>query len=86
MFNDTYKEPTEVIFGETYQRVQLEHHILKQRRLEFSLTQQQVADKAGIQLRQYTRIESGERSLQSTSFRVVMSICNALALDPHRFI
>lgn len=32
--------------------MQQEHHILQQRRKELNLTQQQVADKARIQLRQ----------------------------------
>ena len=46
---------------------------LKQREA-LGLTQQQVADKAGILIRQYQRLESGERSLDST--------CQALKFDP----
>ena len=46
------------------------------------LTQQQVADKAGILIRQYQRLESGERSLDSTSFRIGLNVCYALQIDP----
>ena len=46
------------------------------------LTQQQVADKAGILIRQYQRLESGERSLDSTSFRIGLNVCHALQIDP----
>ena len=49
------------------------------------LTQQQVADKAGILIRQYQRLESGERSLDSTSFRIGLNVCYALQIDP-RFL
>ena len=54
---------------------------LKQREA-LGLTQQQVADKAGILIRQYQRLESGERSLDSTSFRIGLNICHALQIDP----
>ena len=54
---------------------------LKQREA-LGLTQQQVADKAGILIRQYQRLESGERSLDSTSFRIGLNVCHALQIDP----
>jgi transcriptional regulator with XRE-family HTH domain len=41
------------------------------------MTQQQVADKTRIQLRQYQRFESGERNLSSSSFDIA---CKALAV------
>ncbi len=61
-------------------------HILKNRREELRMTQQQVADKAHIQLRQYQRFENGERELCSSSMRIGVSICHALKLDPRRFV
>lgn len=59
--------------------------ILKDRRESLGLTQQQVATAAGITLRQYQRFETAERLLSSSSMRIGMSVCDALALDPHRF-
>ena len=46
-------------------------------------TQQQVADKAGIQLRQYQRFESNERGLSGASMRIGLSVCSVLKLDPY---
>ena len=62
--------------------MQQEHHILQQRRKELNLTQQQVADKAKIQLRQYQRLESGAQSVSGTSSRILFSVCQVLRLDP----
>lgn len=41
--------------------------ILLQRRKELNMTQQQVAQAAGIHLRQYQRVESGECSFSRSS-------------------
>lgn len=59
--------------------------ILQTRRKELGFTQQQVADMAKIQLRQYQRFENGERELHSASMRIGLSICAVLKLDPYRF-
>lgn len=59
---------------------------LRHQREALGMTQQQVADTAGILLRQYQRLESGERSMASTSLRIGLSVCDALKLDPHRFV
>lgn len=59
--------------------------ILFQRRKELHMTQQQVADKAGVQLRQYQRLESGERDIFSASGNIMLPICKALMLDPYLF-
>ena len=64
---------------------QQSHHVLLQRRKELKMTQQQVADKANIQLRQYQRLESGERDITGSSGRIMLSICYALKLDPFLF-
>lgn len=81
-----YRGPTTQIGGETYDLLQMEHHILFQRRKELKMTQQQVADKAGIQLRQYQRLEKGERNISGSSGRIMLSICAALMLDPYLFL
>ena len=81
-----YESPKEKAQEGTFERIQLEHHILLQRRKELKLTQQKVADKAGIQLRQYQRLESGERNISSSSGRIMLSVCDALKLDPYLFL
>ena len=64
-----------------YQIVQSEASILKQAREKLGLTQQQVANKAGIQLRQYQRFENAERNLTSSSFNIGCSVLEALEID-----
>lgn len=58
---------------------------LRRRRAQLGLTQQQVADIAGIKLVQYQRLESGERSIYGASMRIGAAVCKALYLDPLRF-
>ena len=84
MYNDNFKYPlnTVIIDGQAY----ADYEVLKLQRESLSMSQRQVADSAGIQLRQYQRFESGERSMSSASLRIGLSICDVLKLDPHRFI
>ena len=56
--------------------------ILRTRRTELNLTQQQVAEGAHIQLQQYQRLELGERKIENASMRIALSICAVLKLDP----
>lgn len=85
---DDYQPCAEDIFGDGGQFVTLEPEraILSRRRKQLRMTQQQVADAAHIQLRQYQRLESGERSMASASLRIGLSICSVLKLDPRRFV
>ena len=88
-YNDTFSSPPqepEIIDGEPFYLVHLEHAPLAYRRKEFGMTQQQVADASGITLRQYQKLESGERNMSSTSMRIGLSICRVLKLDPYRFV
>lgn len=55
---------------------------LQKQREALGMTQQQVADKAGINIRQYQRFESGERSFYSTTLRIGLNICYVLKIDP----
>ncbi len=50
------------------------------------MTQQQVADAAHIQARQYQRLENGERNISGASMRIGLSVCAVLKLDPYRFM
>lgn len=63
-----------------------ENRILATRRKELKMTQQQVADKAGIQLRQYQRLEGGERNITGSTGRVLLAVCKALQLDPYTLV
>ena len=87
-YNDSYAHEHVDLFGngESWEIVEGSHHILQNQRKFLGLTQQQVADAAHIQLRQYQRLESGERSMLAASMRIGLSICAALKLDPFRFI
>ena len=65
------------------------HHdstILKQQRNMLGLTQQEVADRAAIQLQQYQRIESGEREISRASLTVAYKILKALEIDIDKFM
>lgn len=73
-------------FGDGWITFEPERSILKRRREELGLTQQQVADRAEILLRQYQRLESGDRNIASASLRIGLSVCVALQLDPRRFV
>lgn len=63
-----------------------DHGYLRHQREAMKMTQQEVADAAGILLRQYQRLESGERSMSSASLRIGLAVCDVLKLDPHRFV
>ena len=56
--------------------------MLRMQREALGYTQQQVASLAHITLRQYQRFESGERNLESSSFRIGLNVCFALRINP----
>lgn len=55
--------------------------LLRERRIVLGLTQQQVADKAGIKLPQYQKFEGGQRNLRTASFQIACRVLEALELD-----
>ena len=65
-----------------WQYVRTEKSIIREEREKLGLTQQEVADLASIQLRQYQRFETGERNLSSASFFTACKVMKALGLDP----
>lgn len=82
-----YQAPTREMFGQTWEIAQMNAcDVLLQRRKELKLKQQEVAELAGLQVRQYQRLESGERDITSTSAGVLLAVCRALRLDPNLFI
>jgi len=80
-----FHETKVTLDGATYTVMQQEHHILRQRRLELGLTQAQVAERAGILLRQYARIEGQPGVIRSSGARILLSVCAVLKLDPYLF-
>jgi transcriptional regulator with XRE-family HTH domain len=62
-----------------------EKDILLETRKKLGMTQQQVADKARIVLRQYQKFESGERKLSTSSFWIASKVIQALELDVTTF-
>ena len=63
-----------------------EASILKDARKANNMTQQQVADKAKIDLRHYQRFEYGNRKITSASFRIAMSVFDALNINVEIFL
>lgn len=59
--------------------------ILKRKRLRLGLTQQQVADKAGIHQQQYQKFENGDRDITNSSFYTACKVIEALDMDISSF-
>lgn len=59
--------------------------VLSVRRQMLRMTQQEVADRANITLRQYQRLESGERSILTCSFGLACRVIEALDMDVSKF-
>jgi transcriptional regulator with XRE-family HTH domain len=58
-----------------------ERGLLIGQREKLGLTQEEVAQKAGITLKQYQKFEGHDRNLSSSSFRIVHAVLSALELD-----
>lgn len=69
-----------------YTALVTEDSILKIRRDQLGLSQQNVADMTQIPLTQYQRLESGDNVLAGASMRIGLAVCAALLLDPYDFI
>ena len=57
--------------------------VLSERRQMLRMTQQEVADQANITLRQYQRLESGERNILTSSFGLACRVIEALSKFYH---
>ena len=60
--------------------------MLKERRNDLNLSQQYVSNQAGISLRLYQRLESGEHSLLKLSLQAAIAISDTLNLDIHTLV
>ncbi len=63
-------------------KVTKETEILRKARLKKRLSQQQVATLAGVHIRQYQRIEYGERPMGSINMRFGLAVCTILEIKP----
>ena len=59
--------------------------ILRRKRIELGLTQQQIADRAGILVRQYQKFEGGERDIMNASFDLACKVIEAVGMNPDEF-
>ncbi len=56
--------------------------MIRQARLRMGYSQQHVATMVGMQIRQYQRLEYGEREIYRVGFRAGLALCASLHLDP----
>lgn len=56
--------------------------IIRDARKAMGYSQQQVATIIGVHVRQYQRIECGERDIRYASMKLGLSICAVLGIDP----
>ncbi|MED9970266.1 MAG: helix-turn-helix transcriptional regulator [Ruminococcus sp.] len=60
--------------------------ILRSRRLELGMTQEQVALKLGMSIHQYQRYEYGEHRFPNIPMRIGLRVCTVLELDPFELL
>ena len=60
--------------------------LLRSTRKTLGLTQQKVADRAGLHIAQYQKFEGGQRGMLSASFETTMAVLEALEIDPDVFV
>lgn len=63
-----------------------EGQIIRDRRIELGLTQEQAAMELGISLQQYQRYEYGERRFSNCPMRIGLRICAVLELVPFEVV
>lgn len=63
-----------------------EGQILRDRRLELGLTQEEIALELGMSIHQYQRYEYGESSVSNSRMKIGLRICAVLELDPYEVV
>ena len=63
-----------------------EGRILRERRRELGMTQEEVAIELHMSIHQYQRYEYGESRLSETAMRIGLRICAVLELDPYEVV
>ena len=59
-----------------------EAEILREARLRMGYSQQEVATMIGIHIKQYQRLEYGERDIRNCSMKTGLAVCAVLSIDP----
>ncbi len=59
---------------------------IKEARKAARMTQQQLADESGVNVRQIQRMESGESLAGNLTAKNLIAIADALGVDPHSLI
>lgn len=59
---------------------------IKESRKAARMTQQQLADQSGVNVRQIQRVESGESLAGNLTAKNLIAIADALSVDPHNLI
>ena len=62
-----------------------DHQMLHERRVFLGLTQQAVANRAGVPLQSYQQFESGKRKIRRASFQIAAQVLEALEMDISKF-
>lgn len=63
-------------------KYQRQVEIIRSARIAMGYSQQHVATIIGVHVRQYQRIEYGERDIRYASMKLGLSICAVLGIDP----
>ena len=63
-----------------------ETQILRSARKKSGLSQLQLATELDVQVRQYQRLEYGERPLSGINMQLGLSVCAVLKLDPYDIV
>lgn len=59
---------------------------IKEARKAARMTQQQLADQSGVNIRQIQRVESGASQAGNLTAKNLIAIADALGIDPHELI
>ncbi len=79
-------EALELDINDFYEKNQVNENIqIKRHREAAGLTQEQVADAAGITLQQYQKIEEGTKKLQKVAFMTACQVLEVLKIDIVKF-
>jgi transcriptional regulator with XRE-family HTH domain len=60
--------------------------MIRRQRLALGYSQQEVAVLMGVHIRQYQRMEYGERSMGTTCMKLGLSLCAVLQIDPFEMV
>ncbi len=76
-------EPSLIVNGDYSKEVS---HGLQEIRVAAGLTQQELADLSGVNIRQIQKFEKGESQLQNATVETALKLADALGVDVHRLL